>query len=361
MGLETPRDLLAHIPRDYKDWREPRPIAAIAADALRSKEPTEEIAVARDRERARRSRAISDYERRATRRERVAARDVVRPARPRREDPPGSASSYTDASLPNAGAARSTIEINVMRTACSTSEATFRARSCRSIPPTKDVADADDPVDDLTEPSTAARKRSKSASRTSIVRTHRLITARKAWHDVHAPHDPERRRPGAPPHHLRGVLRHRARRGARSAPSASAKEARSLSQRRRNCFERFEESLPFRLTGAQQRVIAEILRRHARAARDEPPAARRRRQRQDARRGGRDRRAASAGVQSALMAPTEILAAQHAQKLAPLLLPFGVAVEASSAARCRAPARRRANDRIAAAARPCSRSGRTRC
>ena len=35
-----------------------------------------------------------------------------------------------------------------------------------------------------------------------------------------------------------------------------------------------------------------------------------------------------AGMQSALMAPTEILAAQHAQKLAPLLLPFGIAVEA---------------------------------
>jgi ATP-dependent DNA helicase RecG len=34
------------------------------------------------------------------------------------------------------------------------------------------------------------------------------------------------------------------------------------------------------------------------------------------------------GLQSALMAPTEILAAQHAQKLAPLLLPFGIAVEA---------------------------------
>jgi ATP-dependent DNA helicase RecG len=34
------------------------------------------------------------------------------------------------------------------------------------------------------------------------------------------------------------------------------------------------------------------------------------------------------GLQSALMAPTEILAAQHARKLAPLLLPFGIAVEA---------------------------------
>jgi ATP-dependent DNA helicase RecG len=52
------------------------------------------------------------------------------------------------------------------------------------------------------------------------------------------------------------------------------------------------------------------------------------------------------GVQSALMAPTEILAAQHAAKLAPLLLPFGVTVEAvfgSQGAR----ERRRAEERIA--------------
>ena len=49
------------------------------------------------------------------------------------------------------------------------------------------------------------------------------------------------------------------------------------------------------------------------------------------------------------MAPTEILAAQHAQKLAPLLLPFGIAVEAvfgSLGAR----ERRNANERIASGA-----------
>ena len=52
------------------------------------------------------------------------------------------------------------------------------------------------------------------------------------------------------------------------------------------------------------------------------------------------------GIQSALMAPTEILAAQHAAKLAPLLLPFGVTVEAvfgSLGAR----ERRRAEEHIA--------------
>ena len=38
--------------------------------------------------------------------------------------------------------------------------------------------------------------------------------------------------------------------------------------------------------------------------------------------------AAANGMQSALMAPTELLAWQHASKLAPLLLPFGLGVEA---------------------------------
>jgi ATP-dependent DNA helicase RecG len=55
------------------------------------------------------------------------------------------------------------------------------------------------------------------------------------------------------------------------------------------------------------------------------------------------------GLQSALMAPTEILAAQHAQKLAPLLLPFGIAVEAVAGSQG-ASERRTAEDRIASGA-----------
>ncbi len=54
--------------------------------------------------------------------------------------------------------------------------------------------------------------------------------------------------------------------------------------------------------------------------------------------------AARNGVQSALMAPTEILAAQHAGKLAPLLLPLGITVEAifgSQTGRAREEAKRK--------------------
>ncbi len=71
--------------------------------------------------------------------------------------------------------------------------------------------------------------------------------------------------------------------------------------------------------------------------------------------------AARSGVQSALMAPTEILAAQHAAKLAPLLLPFGIRASKplfGSLGRARAANRRSRTSRAANASSP---SGRTRC
>jgi ATP-dependent DNA helicase RecG len=90
----------------------------------------------------------------------------------------------------------------------------------------------------------------------------------------------------------------------------------------------FEAALPFPLTGAQRRVIGEIWND---MTRDVPMN----RLLQGDVGSGKTLVAAAAivlaarnGVQSALMAPTEILAAQHAAKLAPLLLPFGIPLEA---------------------------------
>jgi ATP-dependent DNA helicase RecG len=106
----------------------------------------------------------------------------------------------------------------------------------------------------------------------------------------------------------------------------------------------FAGALPFPLTGAQRRAISEIWDD---MARDVPMN----RLLQGDVGSGKTLVAAAAivlaarnGVQSALMAPTEILASQHAAKLAPLLLPFGVAVEAvfgSQGSRARAGAVRR--------------------
>jgi ATP-dependent DNA helicase RecG len=111
-------------------------------------------------------------------------------------------------------------------------------------------------------------------------------------------------------------------------------------------WETFAEQLPFAPTGAQRRVIDAIWSDMSRTAQMN-------RLLQGDVGSGKTLVAAAAivlahrgGVQSALMAPTEILAAQHAAKLAPLLLPFGVTVEAvfgSLGAR----ERRRAEDRIA--------------
>ena len=106
-------------------------------------------------------------------------------------------------------------------------------------------------------------------------------------------------------------------------------------------LERFENTLPFQLTGAQRRVILEIWRD---MGRDVPMN----RLLQGDVGSGKTLVAAAAillaasnGMQSALMAPTELLAWQHAGKLAPLLLPFGVTLEAvfgSQSARSRAAA-----------------------
>ena len=103
----------------------------------------------------------------------------------------------------------------------------------------------------------------------------------------------------------------------------------------------FERELPFPLTGAQRKVIGEIW---SDMAQDSPMN----RLLQGDVGSGKTLVAAGAillaarnGVQSALMAPTEILAAQHAAKLAPLLMPFGITVEAvfgSQSAKTRAAA-----------------------
>jgi ATP-dependent DNA helicase RecG len=93
-------------------------------------------------------------------------------------------------------------------------------------------------------------------------------------------------------------------------------------------LEEFGAALPFTMTGAQRRSITEIWDD---MTRDVPMN----RMLQGDVGSGKTLVAAAAivlawrnGVQSALMAPTEILAAQHAAKLAPLLLPFRIAVEA---------------------------------
>ncbi len=106
-------------------------------------------------------------------------------------------------------------------------------------------------------------------------------------------------------------------------------------------LDELQRELPFSLTAAQRRVIGELWEDMAR------DTAMNRMLQGDVGSGktlvaaAAILLAARSGVQSALMAPTEILAAQHAAKLSPLLLPFGIAVEAvfgSQGAKARATA-----------------------
>jgi ATP-dependent DNA helicase RecG len=166
-----------------------------------------------------------------------------------------------------------------------------------------------------------------------------------AWREVHLPHD------------LEAVARARERivfdEFFTIALAAAVKRARREAEGGARAlthpggfWDAFAAELPFAPTNAQRKVIERIWADMARTA----PM---NRLLQGDVGSGKTLVAAAAivlahkgGVQSALMAPTEILAAQHAAKLAPLLLPFGVTVEAvfgSQGARDR----RRAEDRIA--------------
>jgi ATP-dependent DNA helicase RecG len=160
-----------------------------------------------------------------------------------------------------------------------------------------------------------------------IVRRFGFPPLAQAWREVHVPHDPD------------GAARARERivfdEFFSIALAAAVKRARRETEGGApaltvpdGLWDAFTAQLPFAPTGAQRRVIERIWRDMERTA----PM---NRLLQGDVGSGKTLVAAAAivlahrgGVQSALMAPTEILAAQHAAKLAPLLLPFGITVEA---------------------------------
>ena len=161
----------------------------------------------------------------------------------------------------------------------------------------------------------------------ALVRKHDFPPLRDAWYGVHAPRDPadvERGRGRIVFEEFFGIALAAALKRARREADGGAPPIVPPE----DWYERFTAELPFAPTGAQTRVIAAI-------ARDMRRTAPMNRLLQGDVGSGKTLVAAAAivlahgaGLQSALMAPTEILAAQHAQKLAPLLLPFGIAVEA---------------------------------
>ena len=161
----------------------------------------------------------------------------------------------------------------------------------------------------------------------ALAKERQFESLRDAYAQVHAPRDPQQAQT-ARERFIFGeflvvasaaVLRRKERESDREA-SALAVPATLMNE--------VEAAIPFPLTGAQRRVIGEIWND---MGRDIPMN----RLLQGDVGSGKTMAAAAAivlaarnGVQSALMAPTEILASQHAQKLAPLLIPFSITLEA---------------------------------
>ena len=96
-------------------------------------------------------------------------------------------------------------------------------------------------------------------------------------------------------------------------------------------LEAFDARLPFTLTAGQRAVGEEIAADMAPAAPDEPAGAGRRRRGQDGGGAAGDAAGGRRGRQAAMLAPTEVLAAQHARSLRALLGPLAQAGELGGA------------------------------
>jgi ATP-dependent DNA helicase RecG len=161
----------------------------------------------------------------------------------------------------------------------------------------------------------------------SLAAARRYPSARDAYRAVHAPDTPEEARDARERFVFAEFLGLATAAQLRRTERERDHDARAL-RVPPDLLERLEATLPFALTAAQRKVILEIW---ADMRRDVPMN----RLLQGDVGSGKTLVAAAAvllaaanGMQSALMAPTELLAWQHASKLAPLLLPFGLGVEA---------------------------------
>ncbi|MBV8727436.1 MAG: ATP-dependent DNA helicase RecG [Candidatus Eremiobacteraeota bacterium] len=160
-----------------------------------------------------------------------------------------------------------------------------------------------------------------------IAKSFRFAPAIKAYRDIHAPETPEAASAARERFIFTEFLSLALAAQLKRVERETGERAPAL-KRPENLLGDFQQQLAFALTPAQLRTIDEIWRD---MARDAPMN----RLLQGDVGSGKTLVAAAAilmaarnGVQSALMAPTEILAAQHAAKLAPLLLPLGITVEA---------------------------------
>ena len=348
LDVRTPRDLAATYPRDYRDWRTPTPIAEIVRRTFaRANEPaepesSEEIALGRIVR-------VSEFRGRVP----VVSAEI--------EDETGQLKVtwfgrrglggklaagervfvHGRAALKRSRGAVA-VEFNVLHHRFLAEDERYEGAVVPIYRASKDVssrvvaATIEKNLDTL---ATFVR----DVVPDDVLRAHGFGPLSTAWRDAHRPHSPEAAAAARERlifEEFFGIALAAAVKRAERAASGGAPRLLAAP----DLLDRFQASLAFGLTAAQRRVVAEIWD-------DMAGSAPMNRLVQGDVGSGKTVVAAAAivlaaasGVQSALMAPTEILAAQHASKLAPLLLPFGIRVDAlfgSMGARDRAAVRGR--------------------
>ena len=332
LDIRTPRDLAATYPRDYKDWRTPTPIADIIRTTLaRAREPAapdsiEEIALGRilrvDEFRGRVPIVAAELQDETGR---LKATWFGRRGLAGKLVPGERVFVHGRAALKRTRGAAN-VELNVLQHKILGEDEAYEGAVVPVYRASKDVSSR-------TIATTIERNFDALAAFVrdvipdDVLRANGYGLLSAAWRSAHRPATPEA---AAEARErlifeeffgiaLAAAVKRAERQAAGGAPALAADPG---------LLARFEASLGFALTGAQRRVIREIWD-------DMASAAPMNRLVQGDVGSGKTVVAAAAivlaaasGVQSALMAPTEILAAQHAQKLAPLLLPFGIRVDA---------------------------------
>jgi ATP-dependent DNA helicase RecG len=346
LDIHTPRDLVATYPRDYKDWRHPTPIAEILRTVTAhgyAEASSEEIALGRVvRVTEFRSRVPIVNAELDDGTGRITATWFGRRGFAGKLTAGERVFVHGRAALKRSRTGGVSVELNVLNHRILADDEEYRGEVVPVYRATKDLS---------SRMLAAVFERNFEALAACVEETvpsdvlakHGYGSRRDAWRDAHRPASPEAA--AAARERLifeeffgiavAAALKREQRRAGGGAASLPVPPG---------LLERFEATLGFVPTGAQRRAIAQIWNDLAQ------PSPMNRLVQGDVG-SGKTLVAAAAivlaaanGVQSALMAPTEILAAQHAQKLAPLLLPLGIRVDAlfgSMGARDRAAVRGR--------------------
>ncbi len=332
LGIRTPRDLATTYPRDYKDWRTPAPIAEIVRRAIErvnqpdEPESSEEIAVGRVV-------SVSELRRRISIVSAVLEDETGRLKATwfGRRGFAGKLSAGDRVFVHGrAQAKRSrgavTVELNVLHHRILDEDEPYHGAIVPVYPAGKELSSR--AIANLIERNASALELLVPDVLPATIRNARGYgAARAAWRELHRPSSPEAARTARERlvfEEFFGIALAAAVKRARRSAAGGAPVLNTPA----GLLAEFENELPFRLTGAQRRAIEAIWADMGR------PAPMNRLLQGDVGSGKTLVAAAAvvlaarAGVQSALMAPTEVLAAQHARKLAPLLLPFGVRVDA---------------------------------